>query len=99
MGATTFSMMTFSITISIMELIVPLSMKDSQHYDTQHSIRHHYAESVIMMCVAFSFCYAECRFVRCHYAECRYAGCRYAECRYAGCHYAECRYAGCCYAE
>jgi hypothetical protein len=32
--------------------------------------------NVIMLRVAFSYCYAECR-----YAECRFAECRYAECR------------------
>jgi hypothetical protein len=30
--------------------------------------------TVIMLCVSFSYCYANC-----HYAECRYAECRYAE--------------------
>ena len=28
---------------------------------------------VITVSVAFSYCYAECRYVDCHYAECRYA--------------------------
>jgi hypothetical protein len=36
---------------------------------------------VIMLRVAFSYCYVECH----------YAGCRSAECHYAECHYAECR--------
>ncbi len=29
--------------------------------------------NVVMLNVAFSYCYAECRFSVCHYAECRYA--------------------------
>ncbi len=27
---------------------------------------------VIMLSVAFSYCYAECHYAECHYAECRY---------------------------
>jgi hypothetical protein len=29
----------------------------------------------VMLIVAFSYCYAECRYVMYHYAECRYAEC------------------------
>jgi hypothetical protein len=47
-----------------------LSTKDTQ-------LKGHSAEalSVIMLSVAFSYCYPEC-----HYGECRYAECCYAEC-------------------
>ncbi len=31
---------------------------------------------VVVLIVAFSYCYAECHYAECHYAECRYAECR-----------------------
>ncbi len=34
-------------------------------YDSQHK------KTVIMLSVAFSYCYAECRYAKCRYAECR----------------------------
>ncbi len=46
--------------------------------------------SVIMLNVAFSYCYAECRYDECHYDERCYDECRYDECRYAECRYSEC---------
>ncbi len=57
-------------------------INDTQHYSTL---------SVIVLNVAFIYCFAECHYAECRYAECHYAECRYAECRYAECRYAECR--------
>jgi hypothetical protein len=37
--------------------------------------------SVIMLSVAFSYCYAECPYAECLYYECSYAECRYVESR------------------
>ncbi len=42
--------------------------------------------SVIVLSVAFLYCYAACRdteygYTDCHYAQCHFAECRYAECR------------------
>ncbi len=46
---------------------------------------------MLMVIVDFIYCYAECRYAKCHYAECRYAKHHCAECLYAKPHYAECR--------
>jgi hypothetical protein len=40
--------------------------------------------NVIMLSVAFNFCYGECHYAECRYAECCCAECRYAECRGPG---------------
>jgi hypothetical protein len=37
--------------------------------------------SVIMLNVAFNYCYAECHYAECHNAECHDAECRNGECR------------------
>jgi hypothetical protein len=36
--------------------------------------------NVVMLSVAFSYCYAECNYDECHYAECHQSGGHYAEC-------------------
>ena len=53
--------------------------------------------SVVMLNVAFLYCYAEGYYAECCYAECCYAECCYAECHYDGCLYTECPYDKCCY--
>jgi hypothetical protein len=62
-GATTFSIMTFSIiTLNIKELIATLGIKDIYHNGTMLS--------VILLSIVFTYCYAMC-----HNAEHRYAKC------------------------
>jgi hypothetical protein len=60
--------------------------------------------NVLILRVAFSYCYAECHYAGCHYAAClyakyHYAGCHYGGSHYGGYHYAGCHYAGCLYAK
>ncbi len=40
---------------------------------------------VVLLSVAFFYCYAECYYSEWHYAECYNAECRYAECYWAEC--------------
>jgi len=69
-GATTFRIMTFSITtLSIISLFATLSINDIQHYGYR-------VPSAVNLSTAFYHCYADC-----HYAECRYAECRGATLR------------------
>jgi hypothetical protein len=39
--------------------------------------------NVVMLSVAFSYCYAECCYAESYYAECHYVGSRFAEYRVA----------------
>ncbi len=65
-GATTLSMMTFSImALSIMGLFTTLGINDIEHNNTAIMM------SAVKLCVN---CYAER-----HYAECRYVECRGAD--------------------
>ncbi len=48
--------------------------------------------SVILMSVAFSFCYTECHYAKCHFAYCRNFECHYAQRRNDECPYAECHF-------
>ncbi len=53
-----------------MVLIVSLSIKDTQHNDTQS--RHSAIWlSVAMLNATFCYCYAECHYAECHYTESR----------------------------
>jgi hypothetical protein len=57
LGVTTFSIET----LCIVGLFLTISLNDTQHNNML---------SVIMLTVAFYFCYTECRHAECHYAEC-----------------------------
>ncbi len=79
-------------TLSIIDLIVTLSIKDTQNNDTTKTLGV-IILSVVVLGVAFSYCSAECHYAECYYAVFHYAECHCAECHYAECHYAESHYA------
>jgi hypothetical protein len=82
-----------SAILSIMDLIVTISIND-----TQHNITHSVTIAVFSECRIF-YSYAKCHPTECLFGDCCHAECHHANCRHAECHHAERRHAECHHAE